>query len=60
VSWGTLPLGVLAGGFLIEALGPRSTFLVLAGIFTVVAIGATSSRVIREVPPVDSLLRTQD
>jgi MFS family permease len=60
VSWGTLPLGVLAGGFLIEALGPRSTFLVLAGIFTMVAIGATSARVIRDVPPVNSLLRTQD
>jgi hypothetical protein len=57
VSWGTLPLGALAGGFLIEAVGARETFVILAGIFTVVAIGATSARVIREVPPVETLLR---
>jgi MFS family permease len=55
VSWGTLPLGALAGGFLIEALGPRSTFLVLAGIFLVVAIGATSARVIRNAPRIEAL-----
>jgi MFS family permease len=59
VSWGTLPLGALAGALLIEAIGARSTFVVLAGIFFVVAIAATSARVIREVPPVESLLRAE-
>jgi MFS family permease len=59
VSWGTLPLGALAGGLLIEAIGARSTFVVLAGIFFVVAIAATSARVVREVPSVDSLLRAE-
>jgi MFS family permease len=56
VSWGTIPLGALAGGFLIEGLGTRPTFLVLAGIFLVVAVGATSARVIREAPRIDALL----
>ena len=60
VSWGVIPLGALAGGLLIEAIGARSTFIVLAGIFFVVAIAATSARVIREVPPVESLLRAQN
>ena len=55
VSWGTLPLGALAGGFLIEAIGPRSTFLVLAGIFLVVAIGASSARVIRNAPRIEAV-----
>jgi MFS family permease len=55
VSWGTLPLGVLAGGFLIEGIGTRPTFLVLAGVFSVVAVGATSASVIRNAPRVESL-----
>jgi MFS family permease len=55
VSWGALPLGVLAGGFLIEGLGTRPTFLVLAGVFFVVAVGATSANVIRNAPRIESL-----
>jgi hypothetical protein len=55
VSWGTLPLGALAGGLLIEALGARSTFLVLAAIFLVVAIAASSARVIRNAPRIEAL-----
>lgn len=57
VAWGTIPLGALVAGFLLEAVGTRSTLLVLAAIFLMVAIAATSARVIREVPPVESLLR---
>jgi MFS family permease len=60
VSWGTIPLGALAAGFLLEALGARPTFLVLAGIFVVVAVGATSARTIRQAPPLTRSSRAAD
>jgi MFS family permease len=55
VSWGAIPLGSLAAGFLTEGIGAHSTFLVLAGIFTVVAAAATSARTIRNAPRLESL-----
>jgi MFS family permease len=51
VAWGTIPLGTLAAGFLLEALEARGTFLVLAGIFLVVALAASAARSIRNAPP---------
>ena len=47
VTWGTIPLGSLAAGFLLQSFGARSTFVVLAGVFVVVAVAASSARVIR-------------
>jgi MFS-type transporter involved in bile tolerance (Atg22 family) len=47
VTWGTIPLGSLAAGYLIAGLGARSTFLVLAGVFVAVGIAAVSARSIR-------------
>jgi predicted MFS family arabinose efflux permease len=55
VSWGTIPLGSLAAGFLLEIISAQATFLVLAGLFVLIALGATSARVIRTAPRVDSL-----
>lgn len=57
VSWGALPLGVLTGGFLLEAIGARSTLFVLAGIFFAVASAATASHTIRHPPQVTETVR---
>jgi MFS family permease len=54
VSWGTIPLGVLAAGFLLERLGARATFWVLTAIFLAVAVGATSAKTIRHPPRLES------
>jgi predicted MFS family arabinose efflux permease len=47
VTWGTIPLGSLAAGYLIEGVGARRTFLVLACVFVVVGIAAVAARSIR-------------
>ena len=52
VSWGSIPLGSLAGGFLIEAAGTRPTFLILAAVFLVAAAAATTARTIRDAPQI--------
>ena len=47
VTWGTIPLGSLAAGYLIEGIGARATFLVLAAVFVAVGIAALAARSIR-------------
>ncbi|HZS23375.1 MAG TPA: MFS transporter [Gaiellaceae bacterium] len=56
VTWGTIPLGSLAAGFLTQDLGARATFVVLGGIFTVVGIAAVSARVIRQASRLDAMM----
>jgi MFS family permease len=60
VSWGVIPLGSLAAGFLIEGAGTRKSFLVLAAIFLVTAIAATAAKPIRDAPRIESLLSPSD
>ena len=60
VGWGTIPLGSLAAGLLIEGTGTRTSFLILAAIFLVTAIAATSAKVMRNAPRVETLLRPAD
>jgi hypothetical protein len=48
VTWGTIPLGSLAAGYLIAGVGAREAFLVLAGVFVVVAVAAVASQPIRD------------
>jgi predicted MFS family arabinose efflux permease len=55
VAWGTIPLGAISAGFLLEALGAVTTLLVLAGVNLAVALGATLARTVRNVPPVEEL-----
>jgi MFS family permease len=55
VAWGTIPLGSLAAGFLLEWLGARTSMVVLAGVSFAVALGATAARTVRNVPPVEQL-----
>jgi predicted MFS family arabinose efflux permease len=50
VSWGVIPLGSLAGGYLLTGIGPTSTILVLVGVMVATAIGCTLSRAIRSAP----------
>ena len=47
VTWGSIPLGTLTAGYLAQDVGARATFLVLGGVFNVVAVAAVSARVIR-------------
>ena len=44
VSWGTLPLGSLLAGFLLEELGRTMTPLILGGAMLLVTCGALASR----------------
>jgi hypothetical protein len=55
VAWGTIPLGAISAGFLLEGLGAVNTMLVLAGVNLAVALGATLARTVRNVPPVEEL-----
>ena len=55
VAWGTIPLGAIAAGVLLEELGAVSSMLVLGGVSLAVALGATLTRTVRNVPPVEEL-----
>jgi MFS family permease len=55
VAWGTIPLGAISAGFLLEGLGAVTTMLVLAGVNVAVALGASLARTVRNVPSVDEL-----
>jgi predicted MFS family arabinose efflux permease len=55
VAWGTIPLGAISAGFLLEGLGAVTAMLVLAGVSVAVALGATLTPTVRNVPPVDEL-----
>jgi hypothetical protein len=51
VAWGTIPLGTLGGGLLVEALDARLTFVLLGAGMAVVAVASLASRTVRR-PPV--------
>jgi MFS family permease len=55
VAWGTIPLGAISAGFLLEQFGAVASMLVLAGVSFAVALGATLTRTVRNVPPVEEL-----
>ena len=55
VAWGTIPLGSISAGFLLEAIGAVETMLVMAGVMLAVAIGASLTRTVRDVPPIAEL-----
>jgi MFS family permease len=56
IAWGPIPLGSLAAGFLLEAVGAIKSFLILGGISLAVALAATLTRAVRTAPPVEALL----
>ena len=55
VAWGTIPLGAIAAGVMLEMLGAVESMLVLAGINLAVAVGAIAAKTVRNVPPVEEL-----
>jgi MFS family permease len=55
VAWGTIPAGSISAGFLLEAFGARTSMLVLAAVSFAVALGATLTRTVRNVPPAEEL-----
>lgn len=50
LAFGALPLGSLAGGLLLRALGPEHTVAVLAGWMAFLAVAAAVSPAVRRVP----------
>jgi MFS family permease len=56
IAWGPIPLGSLAAGFLLEAVGAIKSFLALAAISVAVALAATLIRAVRDAPPIKALL----
>ena len=50
VTWGSIPLGALAGGFLAAASGAQTTLLILTAITCAVAAAATLARGMRQLP----------
>jgi Transmembrane secretion effector len=50
VTWGSIPLGTLAGGFLAAAFGAQAARLILTGIMCGVAAAATLARGMRQLP----------
>jgi MFS family permease len=56
IAWGPIPLGSLAAGFLLEAIGAIKSFLVLGAISLAVALAATLTRAVREAPQIEDLL----
>ena len=55
VAWGTIPLGAIAAGVMLETLGAVESMLVIAGVNLAVAVGAIAARTVRTVPPVEEL-----
>jgi hypothetical protein len=55
VAWGTIPLGSITAGFLLGWFGAVTSLVVLAGVSFAVAVGATVTPAVRNVPPVDEL-----
>ena len=64
VTWGSIPLGTLAGGFLTAALGAQPTLLILTGVMGGVAAAATLARGMRQLarssPPAQSASSSAD
>ncbi len=50
VTWGSIPLGTLVGGFLASAFGAQATLLILTGVMSAVAAAATLARGMRQLP----------
>jgi MFS family permease len=55
VAWGTIPLGAITAGLLLQEFGAVTSMVVLAGLSFIVALGATLTPTVRKVPPVDEL-----
>jgi MFS family permease len=55
VAWGTIPLGAIAAGVMLETIGAVESMLVLAGVNLAVALGAVAVRTVRNVPPPEEL-----
>jgi predicted MFS family arabinose efflux permease len=56
ITWGSIPLGPLLGGFLVEAVATRPTLGILAGGMLVVAAAAAALPSIRSAPDLRRLL----
>jgi MFS family permease len=56
VAWGTMPLGPLVAGLLVQRIDAGPTFLALAGVLLLAAVAATALPAVRTAPPVEALL----
>ncbi|MEU4084001.1 MFS transporter [Streptomyces aureus] len=51
LSWGVLPVASLGAGYLLTALGPTGSVLVLAALMLATAVTATAGPAVRRAPP---------
>ncbi len=51
LAWGSIPLGSLVAGVLLQWIGPTPAILVLAGVMALVAFAASLSPAVRNAPP---------
>lgn len=58
VAWGAIPLGALFAGFVVDVVGARTTFLLLAAILLVLALAGTASAAVRTVARPEELAPT--
>ncbi|WP_269748333.1 MFS transporter [Actinoplanes awajinensis] len=54
LSWGVLPIGSLAAGYLLDRAGPTGAVWALSGFMLLTAVLATASRAVRHAPPLVS------
>jgi hypothetical protein len=55
VAWGTIPIGSLAAGLSLSAVGATWTLIGLTAVATVVAIAGTATAHVRRAPRVETL-----
>ncbi|BCY12237.1 hypothetical protein L3i22_073250 [Actinoplanes sp. L3-i22] len=60
LSWGVLPLGSLAAGFLLDGVGPIGAVWALSGFMLLTAVLGTLSRAVRGAPPLVSSHTPED
>jgi predicted MFS family arabinose efflux permease len=54
LSWGVLPLGSLAAGYLLDGVGPIGAIAALSGFMLLTAVAGTLSPAVRNAPPLVS------
>jgi MFS family permease len=59
LAWGSIPFGSLIAGSLLEWLGFTPALLTLGGLMALVALGATVSPAIRNIPPLPGMQRAE-
>ena len=60
LAWGTIPLGSLIAGFLLQSIGPVATLWVMTGLMAAIAASALATPSVRHAPPLASAAAAPD